>query len=272
MLRELARAAGIDAVPELARRADLGERRVDQAGTDRARADLGIDAATFDDPEAAIARLDERRWSECVPPVIVAWDGEVVVPMRVVADVDAAWSLELVLETGAKHDARGALFELPADSHAHPGGVVHCIRRASVKLDPTALGYHQLHWQIGDASGDAMIICAPTRAWGGPSSFTKRWGVFAPVYGLASTPSGQAGNLGALDELFEMTELRGGSYIARRCRSSRRSSARTASRVRGRRIRRRRGCSGTSSTSICRGSPRASTWSCRARRWRRSHS
>jgi 4-alpha-glucanotransferase len=215
VLRELARAAGIDADY-------LSWRGEPTAASDESiRAalvalapDLGIDAASIVDPELAIARIDERRWSERVPPVVVAWDGEVIIPMRVVADADAPWSLEITLETGAKHDARGSLFELPADSHAHPGGVVHCIRRASISLGATALGYHQLHWTIGETSGDAMIIAAPTRAWGGPSSFEKRWGVFAPVYGVASASSGQAGDLGTLRQLFEAVEMRGGSYVA----------------------------------------------------------
>ncbi len=215
MLRELARAAGIDAdyltwrgEPTSASDESIRSALIALAP------DLGLDAASIDDPPRAIARLDERRWSERVPPVVVAWDGNLVVPMRVPADVDLEWTLQVTLETGGQHGARGRLFDLAADSHAHPNGVVHCIRHAAISLGATALGYHQLHWAIGDASGDAMIISAPTRAWGGPGSFAKRWGVFAPVYGVASAASGQAGDLGTLRQLFEAVELRGGSYVA----------------------------------------------------------
>jgi hypothetical protein len=38
--------------------------------------------------------------------------------------------------------------------------------------------------------------------------------VFAPVYGLASAASGQAGDLGNLRRLFEQVERRGGRYVA----------------------------------------------------------
>ncbi|HEX4450755.1 MAG TPA: 4-alpha-glucanotransferase [Kofleriaceae bacterium] len=219
MLRELARAAGIDAdyltwrgEPTAASDESITSALIALAP------DLGIDATSIADPQRALALLDERRWSERVPPVVVAWDGELVVPMRVPAELDLAWTLEVTLETGGQHRARGRLFELAADSHAHPDGVVHCIRRAAISLGATALGYHQLHWTIGDQegemTGDAMIIAAPTRAWGGPSSFDKRWGVFAPVYGLASASSGQAGDLGTLRQLFEAADMRGGSYVA----------------------------------------------------------
>ena len=49
-----------------------------------------------------------------------------------------------------------------------------------------ALGYHELAWSCGGETGKALVIAAPTRAWGSPGNFERRWGVFAPVYGLAS--------------------------------------------------------------------------------------
>ncbi|HVZ48435.1 MAG TPA: 4-alpha-glucanotransferase, partial [Gemmatimonadaceae bacterium] len=41
-----------------------------------------------------------------------------------------------------------------------------------------------------------------------------RWGVFAPMYGLASAASGQAGDLASMAELFDALAARGGSYVA----------------------------------------------------------
>ena len=209
--RELARAAGIDA-DYLSWRGEpiaASDESILQA-LQALAPDLGIDVTAPD----ALARLEERRWTELVPPVIVAWDGELDVPLRVRADIDGAWELDIALETGGQHAARGTLFELPPDSHAHPNGVVHCIRRAHVSLGVHALGYHQLRWRVGEATGDALVIAAPTRAYGGPGSFARRWGVFAPVYGLASATSGQAGDLGTLRQLFEAVDARGGSYVA----------------------------------------------------------
>jgi 4-alpha-glucanotransferase len=105
------------------------------------------------------------------------------------------------------------LFELPADSHAWPGGTVHCIRRAHVSLGGE-LGYHHVAWRVAGGAGDALVIAAPTKAYGAPGLHRKRWGVFAPVYGLASAESGQAGDLGTLARLFAAVEHRGGTYVA----------------------------------------------------------
>ncbi|HEY1812963.1 MAG TPA: 4-alpha-glucanotransferase [Kofleriaceae bacterium] len=210
-VRELARAAGID-VDYLSWRGEPTSASDDAIwqALHALAPDLGIDVTASD----ALAQLEQRRWTERVPPVIAAWDGELVVPMRVRADVDAEWQLEVVLESGGPMIARGTLFELPADSHAHPGGVVHCFRRARVSLGVHALGYHQLKWRVGDETGDALVISAPTRAYGAPGMLARRWGVFAPVYGLASAESGQAGDLATLRRLFEAVDARGGSYVA----------------------------------------------------------
>jgi len=76
------------------------------------------------------------------------------------------------------------------------------------------LGYHEVRWRAGDAQGSALGISAPTRAWGGPGEGRRRWGVFAPVYGLASEQAGPAGDLASLRELFAAVERRGGEYVA----------------------------------------------------------
>ena len=209
-LRELARAAGLD--PDYTSWRGEPTSASDEAVRKALRAlepDLGID---IEHPDA-IAHLDQSRWAEREPPVVLAWDGELVVPFRVQAEVDDDWELSVVTESGDRFTARGRLFELVADSHAWPGGVVHCIRRARLSLG-NALGYHIVTWRVAREQGEVMAVGAPTRAYGSPGNARKRWGVFAPVYGLASPTSGQAGDLGTLRHLFEIVERRGGSYVA----------------------------------------------------------
>jgi len=212
-LRELARAAGLD--PDYTSWRGAPTAASDEAVRAALRAlgpDLQIDFDALD-PDAAHAAIESRTWDEQVPPVIVAWDGELVVPFRVPAERDAAWSATVTAEDGGTFSATGQLFELVADSHAYPGGAIHCIRRAPLSLGG-ALGYHELAWRCGDATGTALVISAPTRAWGSPGNFERRWGVFAPVYGLASRDSGHAGDLGTLRRLFAAVEARGGAYVA----------------------------------------------------------
>lgn len=174
---------------------------------------LGIVLDRADDAPAQLAQLERNKWLEVVPPVVVGWDGAIVVPFSVAAEANGEYAIEVTTESGRKVHARGRLFDLPAESHAWPGGVVHCVRRATVWLDGE-LGYHRVSWECDGAHGDAFAIAAPQRAWGGPGAGPKRWGVFAPVYGLASPSSGPAGDLANLRALFDAVEKRGGRYVA----------------------------------------------------------
>ena len=175
--------------------------------------DLGIMIEKAEDAQKAIPVLERERWNEIVPPVVVGWDGAIVVPFAVPAEDDLPWEVEVTTEGGRVVRAHGRLFDLPGDSHAWPGGVVHCVRRATIFLGGET-GYHSVRWRAAGGQGEAFAISAPTRAWGGPGEGGRRWGVFAPVYGLASRETGQAGDLGTLRQLFEATERRGGRYVA----------------------------------------------------------
>ena len=212
-IRELARAAGIDSNYSSWRgEPTAASDEAVRAALKAVGPDLGIDFEAMD-PDAAWAAIEARTWAERVPPVVVAWDGELDLPIRVPADRDGAWSIEVTTEDKRNFAARGTLFELAADGHAYPSGVVHCIRHAVLSLDG-ALGYHELAWSCGEDTGKALVIAAPTRAWGSPGNFDKRWGVFAPVYALASRRSGHAGDLGTLRALFDQVAARGGAYVA----------------------------------------------------------
>ena len=212
-LRELAAAAGIDA----SYRSWRGEpvTASDEALTAALRAlapDLDVAFERAADAPGALAALQRARWTEVVPPVVTGWDGELVVPFSVPAESDGRWEVEVATEAGQTVRAHGRLFELPATGHAWPGGVVHCVRRARIAVGE--LGYHTVRWQAADAAGEAFAIAAPRRAWGGQGEGPRRWGVFAPVYGLASPESGQAGDVGTLRRLFAQVDARGGRYVA----------------------------------------------------------
>ncbi len=213
-LRQLARAAGID--PEYTSWQNQPASSSDESLLAALRAmapDLGIQIESFDDARGALADLERERWNEIVPPVVIGWDGALVVPFAVPAESDGPWELEVTTETGRVIHGSGKLFGLPADSHTWPGGVVHCIRRATVWLDGE-LGYHRVKWRAAGSLGESFGIAAPTKAHAGPGHGAKRWGVFAPVYGLATPRSGECGDLGTLRELFRAVDKRGGKYVA----------------------------------------------------------
>jgi 4-alpha-glucanotransferase len=209
-LRELANAAGLDTSYT-----DWRGRHVSSSDASvlAALRSLGIELRSPAEAPAALARLEGERWREIVPPVVIGWDGALSVPFAVRADTDGDWEVEVTTEAGRTIRARGRMFDLPADSHAWPGGVVHCIRRATVWTGGE-LGYHRVAWGAGGAHGEVLGIAAPKRAWGGPGDGPRRWGVFAPVYGLAAPETGQAGDLLTLRRLFREVERRGGHYVA----------------------------------------------------------
>lgn len=213
-LRDLARAAGIDA--------DYTSWRGEPtAASDEAvlaalhalAPDLDLRLDRVEDAPAIEKDLERRRWAEVGPPVALAWGGMLELPFRVPAEFDDDWEVEITLEGGGVVRAHGRLFDLPADAHAWPGGVVHCVRRAQVWLDGQ-LGYHAAHWKTAGAEGDALVIAAPVKAHAPPGSGQRAWGVFAPVYGLANADSGDAGDLATLRQLFDAVHRRGGTYIA----------------------------------------------------------
>jgi 4-alpha-glucanotransferase len=209
-MRDLAKAAGLD--PEYASWRGQPVRASDESVHQALHAlapELGVDIAHPN----AVKDLERARWAEVVPPVVLAWDGMLVMPFSVRAEVDGDWSFEVTAEDGTEYRAAGRLFDLPAEGHAWPGGVVHCIRRASLFLDGT-LGYHTVRWRAAGSSGEALVIAAPTKGYGQPGHGFQRWGVFAPVFGLASAESGEAGDLATLARLMDAVERRGGSYVA----------------------------------------------------------
>lgn len=209
-LRDLASAAGLDTTYTDWRGKPAASS--DEAVLLALRA-LGIELKSPHEAPAALHAFEREKWREIVPPVVIGWDGALVVPFAVRADTDGDWTVEVTTESGRTVRARGRMYDLPADSHAWPGGVVHCVRRATVWLDGE-LGYHRVAWSAGGAAGEVLGIAAPKRAWGGPGEGPRRWGVFAPVYGLAAPETGQAGDLLTLRRLFREVERRGGRYVA----------------------------------------------------------
>ncbi len=174
--------------------------------------DLGIRFETVDDAPAAIEALEHARWAAIVPPTVIGWNDSIVIPFSVVADQDSDWEVAITTESGRVVRASGRMFALPADSHTRLRDQVRCIRRATIRVDEH--GYHQVLWNAALTGGEALGICAPETAWGAPGEGGRRWGVFAPVYGLASAATGQAGDLGTLRQLRDQVAARGGSYVA----------------------------------------------------------
>ncbi len=173
--------------------------------------DLGIAFSSVNDAPAAMTALEHLKHAEIVPPVVIGWGRELVVPFSVVADQDSPWEVVVTTESGQTVRASGRMFHLPASDHTH-GREVRCVRRATIEVGEH--GYHQVAWTGAHTGGEAVGICAPEVAWGAPGQGKRRWGVFAPVYGLANARTGETGDLSTLRQLMDGVAARGGSYVA----------------------------------------------------------
>src|SRR4051812_15789899 len=97
MLQALARAAGLD--PEYI---DWRGRPVTSSDETLrlALTALGVDLEHRGGHAAALAELERQNWAEIVPPVVLAWDGELVLPFSVPAEFDDDWECTVTTEQG----------------------------------------------------------------------------------------------------------------------------------------------------------------------------
>lgn len=166
------------------------------------------------DAAAAEAAWELAWWNAGAPPVVVGWDDQAArLPLRVPAQVDGDWEVEVLLESGRRERGAGRLYDLPAHGHAWPGGEVWCQRDVTLP-GAGALGYHTVRWRVGARSGETTVIAAPARAFAGPGEVARRWGVFAPTYALRSARAGGTGDLAELGRLADLVGARGGHYVA----------------------------------------------------------
>src|SRR5690242_7640287 len=68
---------------------------------------LGHELRDMDDAPAALVALERRRWEAGAPPAIVDWDAAGGrLGLRVPAEADGDWEIEMIFESG-RHEQRG---------------------------------------------------------------------------------------------------------------------------------------------------------------------
>ena len=132
------------------------------------------------------ARRDARR----VPPVLVAWDGDL--PPITIAQRGPVRA-ELLLEDGA-------VVRLESD-----GGALRATRALP-------LGYHLLTVDGRDGTESGTVIAAPMLAWRRPGS-QRSWGISAHLAALRSARSRSLGDLRDLERVCRWVGDRGGDMV-----------------------------------------------------------
>ncbi|MCG8420601.1 MAG: 4-alpha-glucanotransferase [Proteobacteria bacterium] len=174
---------------------------------------LGLLGAEIDRISDAPAALDAYRRASSqllVPPCTVAWNGEdAVLNVRLPAAQSGLYSIELILESGQVRHYDGSLDNVRPQRTAIVGDETFVIRPISVPIP--AHGYHQITVQTAGRFGRCMVIAAPRRGFAVTED--KRWGVFAPLYGLYSRFSSGTGDLADLAKLARRSGELGASFV-----------------------------------------------------------
>jgi len=163
--------------------------------------------------DALIARR-RQRWSELLPGVTVAWQGESAEALLRVAARDASGSAscQLVLETG---DSQGWTVDLAGlavrERELVDGADFLQLALALPSGLPT--GYHLLTISFGDCSATTEVFSAPVRAYGGGET-ERSWGAFVPLYALHTDETWGVGDFRALAEFARWVGRCGGETVA----------------------------------------------------------
>ena len=174
----------------------------------------GLGVATGD-TRRALRAAQQRRWSELLDPVALAWAGRGSLLVRVPAGARGRAHVELQAEDGATTAFACELSGAALGGAADVGRERYVERRLAL---PGGLrrGYYGVRVRVRaggvERRGEGTLIVAPRRTFGGAPA-RREFGVFAPLYAVRSTSSVGGGDLGDLRRLLQWTLARGGSAV-----------------------------------------------------------
>ena len=166
-----------------------------------ALAALGVDAASDEAMDAALAEVSAAPWRRLLPPSVIlrGLPGEVVLH----AAEGVAVTLEVELEDGSCRS-------VPVDGSvsARRDGRV----RWTVPLADLPLGWHRLRATAAEVSGEAVLLVAPRRIEL-PAGLTRTWGWMVQLYSLRSAASWAMGDYADLRTVVEASAADGAGVV-----------------------------------------------------------
>jgi len=177
--------------------------------------ELGVPIDRSEQAPEAIDRRRRELWERLCEPVVVAWEDEhTEASLRVEeTELGETFHATVELEDGTQRRWEGRLDELPVRRRRELDGR-RFVRLALALPGDLPRGYHRLRVQIGERSGEALVIAAPERAHGLPGDRSRAWGLFIPLYAFHRERSWGAGDFSDLEALMQWTAGRGGSMVA----------------------------------------------------------
>lgn len=177
---------------------------------------LGIDARSESGFASAVNQQQTVRWTQVLPPVIVAGvDAPVRVGVAAPREVRAAhlrWSL--TFEAGTVHEGQAPLAQLAVIEEGEADGRAYA--RYAVDLPPLPTGYHELSIEFDSGlAAHTRLIVAPQRCYEPPSIARgeRAWGIAVQLYSLRSADNWGIGDFGDLRELIRLAAPAGCNMI-----------------------------------------------------------
>lgn len=173
----------------------------------------GAEIARLKQVQGAIRKRQLEIWERALEPVIVAWDNKPFgIQFRLPAEkCGGILNLRLQLENGATklwQESLSALTTIDETAFYRKK-----YKTKIVPLPSLPYGYHKLEISLGSEFCQALIISSPVKSYQ-PETFTKKWGIFIPLYALHSKQSLGSGDFSDLKILSEWTLSLGGDLVA----------------------------------------------------------
>jgi 4-alpha-glucanotransferase len=175
---------------------------------------LGAPVERMDDLADALRQRRQFLWRRGIDPVLIAWESSPLsfklrLPRR---SVTAQPVYRIVLESGESLEGGCQPDPGVRSSERNIEGISY-VTRGVVVPERLPAGYHGFHLQAGDLGFDAHLISARPRTYLGSDAGTRQWGLFCPVYALASENGWGAGNFSDLERFVDFTSQMGGDFV-----------------------------------------------------------
>src|SRR4029453_10270312 len=175
---------------------------------------LGAPVEHMDDLADALRQRRQFLTQRAIDPVIVAWDGG---PLRFklrlptpLAAAEPRYRIDLESGEFFEGKCQRDFKKKPVERCIEGGGYVG---QWIVFPEKLPLGYPLLHLQVGALTFDSHILSSPFEAYGAATVNPRLWGLFCPVYALASEKNWGAGGFSDLETLIDFTGQMGGDFV-----------------------------------------------------------
>jgi 4-alpha-glucanotransferase len=175
---------------------------------------LGAPVERMDDLADALRQRRQFLMQRAVDPVVVAWNGA---PLRAklrlaspLAVAEPRYRIDLesgdFVEGKCQDDPRIKPVECRIEG-------VSYVARSIIFPEPLPLGYHRLHLQVGALTFDSYVLSSRLETYRTATDNPRFWGMFCPLYALASDKNWGAGNFSDLERWTDFTGQMGGAFL-----------------------------------------------------------